>query len=145
MDFVGARQAPQPIVSSSWWFRHFISQVVSDLSRDGCEIVHIMNIPQIVPVIRARLPKARIVLHMECQWLEHLDAAVIEPRIRAADLILGCSDFIAAGVRQRFPSLAQRCRHIYNGTDIAAFAKPPGVQRKPVRPRGGVANAIAPL
>src|SRR5262249_6301207 len=118
-------------VSSWWWFRHFISDVVSDLSRDGCDIVHIVNIPQFVPVIRARLPKARIVLHMHCQWLEHLDAAVIEPRIRAADLILGCSDFIAAGVRQRFPSLAQRCRHIYNGTNIAAFAKPPGVQRKP--------------
>jgi hypothetical protein len=48
-----------------------------------------------------------------------------------ADLVLGCSDFIAAGVRWRFPSLAHRCRHSYNGADIALFARPPGVQPKP--------------
>jgi len=34
-------------------------------------------------------------------------------------------------VRRRFPSLAQRCSHIYNGTDIALFARPPGVKPKP--------------
>jgi glycosyltransferase involved in cell wall biosynthesis len=90
-----------------------------------------MNISQFVPVVRARLPKTRIVLHMECQWLEQLDAAVIERRINAADLVLGCSNFIAAGVRRRFPALAQRCGHIFNGADIALFARPPGVQPKP--------------
>lgn len=39
---------------------------------------------------------AQDVLHMECQWLEHLDAAVIEPRISAADLVLGCDSGICA-------------------------------------------------
>jgi len=43
---------------------------------------------------------------MECQWLEHLDAAVIERRINAADLVLGCSNFIAAGMLV-FPSVWQ--------------------------------------
>jgi glycosyltransferase involved in cell wall biosynthesis len=68
---------------------------------------------------------------MAAQWLERFDAAVIEPRISAADLVLGCSDFIAAGVRRRFPSLANRCRHVYNGADIALFTRPPGTQSKP--------------
>jgi glycosyltransferase involved in cell wall biosynthesis len=68
---------------------------------------------------------------MECQWLEQLDAAVIEKRINAADLVLGCSNFIAEGVRRRFPSLAQRCSHIYNGADIAVLARPAGVQPTP--------------
>jgi glycosyltransferase involved in cell wall biosynthesis len=131
IDFVGGRNGTQPLVSSSFWFRHFIGEVASELSRDGCDIVHVMNMSQFVPIIRAHLPNTRIVLHMACQWLEYLDAAVIEPRIRAADLVLGCSDFIAAGVRQRFPSLAQRCRHIYNGVNLALFAKPPGIQPKP--------------
>lgn len=130
-NLVGPRDAAQPLIGSSLWFRHFIGEVSSDLSREECDIVHIMNMSQFVPVIRARLPRARIVLHMACQWLEQLDAAVIERRLSAADLVLGCSDFIAAGVRRRFPSLAERCRHIYNGVDLARFARPPGVQPNP--------------
>jgi glycosyltransferase involved in cell wall biosynthesis len=38
-----------------------------------------------------------------------------------------------AGVRRRFPSLAHRCRHIYNGVDIELFARPPGVRPTPKR------------
>jgi glycosyltransferase involved in cell wall biosynthesis len=68
---------------------------------------------------------------MHCQWLEQLDAMVIQRRVNAADLVLGVSDFIAAGVRRRFPSLAQRCGHIYNGADMALFGRPPGVSPKP--------------
>jgi spore coat protein SA len=68
---------------------------------------------------------------MQCQWLEQIDAAVIEPRINSADLVLGCSNFIAEGVRRRFPSLAGRCHYVYNGADIAFFARPSGVQPKP--------------
>ena len=68
---------------------------------------------------------------MHCQWLEKLDAAVIERRINAANLVLGVSNFIAAGVRRRFPSLAQRCSHVYNGADIALLATPPNVRPNP--------------
>lgn len=131
IDPDGWRNRPQPLYNSSLWYRHFIGEVIADPSLQDCDIVHIMNISQFVPIVRARLPKSRIVLHMHCQWLEQLDAAVIEPRINAADLVLGVSNFIAAGVRRRFPSLAQRCSHLYNGADISLFARPPGVQPKP--------------
>jgi glycosyltransferase involved in cell wall biosynthesis len=131
LDLAGWRKGPQPLINRALWYRRFIGEVTADPSLQDCDIVHIMNISQFVPVVRARLPKTRIVLHMQAQWLEQLDAAMIERRINAADLVLGCSDFIAAGVRRRFPSLAQRCSHIYNGADIALFAKPSGVQRTP--------------
>jgi glycosyltransferase involved in cell wall biosynthesis len=132
IDRVGWRNPPPPpIFNSALWYRQFIGEVLADPSLRNCDIVHIMNISQFVPLVRAKLPKTRIVLHMECQWLEHLDAAVIERRINAADLVLGCSKFIAAGVRRRFPSFALRSRHIYNGADIALFARPPGVQPNP--------------
>lgn len=68
---------------------------------------------------------------MHCQWLEQLDARAIEQRIKAADLILGVSDFIAAGLRRRFPWLAQRCSHICNGTDVELFGRPGGVRPTP--------------
>ena len=131
VDLVCWRNAPPPIFNSALWYRQFIGEVLADPWLQDCDIVHIMNISQFVPFIRAQLPKVRIVLHMECQWLEQLDAAVIERRINAADLVLGCSNFIAAGVRRCFPSLARRCSHIYNGADIALFARPPEVQPRP--------------
>jgi glycosyltransferase involved in cell wall biosynthesis len=131
MDLVCGRNPLPPIVNSALWYRQFIGEVLADPSLQDCDIVHIMNISQYVPLVRARLPKTRIVLHMHCQWLEQLDAAAIERRINAADLVLGVSDFIAAGVRKRFPSLAQRCSHVYNGADIALFARPPSVLPKP--------------
>ena len=130
IDFNG-RIGPSPLINSSLWYRHFIGQVVADLTLQDCDIVHIMNISQFVPIIRARLPKIRIVLHMHCQWLEQLDAAIIERRIKAADLVLGVSNFIAAGVRRRFPFLAQRCSHVYNGVDIALFKRPAGWPKRP--------------
>jgi glycosyltransferase involved in cell wall biosynthesis len=128
---INGRNGPQPLINSSLWYRHFIGQVVSDPAVQDCDIVHIMNISQFVPIVRARLPKVRIVLHMHCQWLEQLDAAIIERHIEAADLVLGVSDFIAAGVRRRFPLLAQRCRHVYNGADIALFKRPPDAPQEP--------------
>jgi glycosyltransferase involved in cell wall biosynthesis len=131
IQLTGWRKEPQPFFNSWLWYRHFISKVIADLSLQRCDIVHIMNISQFVPVIRSRLPNIRIVLHMQCQWLEQLDAMVIQRRVNAADLVLGASDFIAAGVRRRFPSLGQRCGHIYNGADMALFARPPGVSPKP--------------
>jgi len=131
IEFVCWQNTSQPIFNSGLWYRQFISEVLADPPLQDCDIVHIMNIPQFVPLVRARLPRTRIVLHMHSQWLEQLDAAVIEQRINAADLVLGVSNFIAAGVRRRFPSLAHRCRYVYNGADIALFARPPGVPPKP--------------
>jgi hypothetical protein len=101
IDLAGWRSGPQPFFNSSLWYRHFIGEVIANLSLQDCDIVHIMNISQFVPLVRARLPKTRIVLHMHSQCLEQLDAVVIEPRFNAADLMLGVSNFIAAGVRRR--------------------------------------------
>jgi glycosyltransferase involved in cell wall biosynthesis len=130
IDLIGW-QGAQPIFTSGLWYRQFIGEIAADLSLQDCDVVHIINFLQFVPIIRARLSKARIVLHMHCQWLEQLDTELVEPRINAADLVLGCSNFIAEGARCRFPSLAQRCGHVYNGADIALFARPPGVHPNP--------------
>ena len=133
IDLASWRRKPQPFINSALWYRHFIGEIIADARLRDCDIVHIMNISQFAPLIRARLPKARIILHVQCQWLEQLDTAVIEQRIKATDLVLGCSDFIAAGVRHCFPSLAERCSHIYNGADLALFARPPAIQPQPKR------------
>jgi glycosyltransferase involved in cell wall biosynthesis len=43
---------------------------------------------------------------------------MIERRLRHADLIVGCSDYITNQVRARFPQHAPRCVTIYNGVEV---------------------------
>lgn len=129
--FVRQQNTPWTVLNSEWWHRQYIGKVVGDPALRDCDIIHIMNISQFVRIARSRVPRTRVVLHMHCQWLEQLDAKAIERRIKAADLILGVSDFIAAGVRRRFPELAQRCSHIYNGADPDLFRRLGGVQAIP--------------
>jgi hypothetical protein len=55
------RSPLQPIFNLALSYRKFIGEVVADPALRGCDIVHIMSIPQFLPFFRRRLPKARIV------------------------------------------------------------------------------------
>src|SRR3974377_88940 len=46
IDLVSRRNSPQSLMNSTLWYRHFIGEVISDLSRQGCDIVHIINMSQ---------------------------------------------------------------------------------------------------
>lgn len=85
-------------------------------------IVHIHNFSQLVPVIRALNPQARIVLHMHCEWLTQLDYRMIERRLAHTDLIVSPSERLTDLIRQRFPQYADRCCTVPNGVDVTAFA-----------------------
>ncbi|WP_428939004.1 glycosyltransferase family 4 protein [Fontivita pretiosa] len=126
LDRRGWRDPTRPFFSSAWCYRQFIGQVLRDLSRQArqqpLDVVHIHNFSQFVPLIRRVLPDACIVLQMHCEWLNQLDATMIQQRLEQADLVLGVSDFLAEKIRRRFPSLAHRCRHVYNGVAIERFA-----------------------
>jgi glycosyltransferase involved in cell wall biosynthesis len=98
-----------------YWLR-----VGRDIQREGLDVVHVFNYSQALPILR-RLTDAKLVLHMHCEWLSQLDARMIDRRLRHADLIVGCSEYITNKVRERFPQHAARCTTIYNGveTDLA--------------------------
>ena len=96
-----------------YWVR-----VAKDIRRSGCDVVHVANLTQAVPVIRRVNPDVRIVLHMHCEWLVQLDGRLMERRLRDVDLIVGCSEHITAPIRRRFPAHAARCRTIHNGVEI---------------------------
>jgi glycosyltransferase involved in cell wall biosynthesis len=53
---------------------------------------------------------------MQCDWLVQLDQKLIEPRLRMAHRITGCSDYVTDGIRRRFPAVADRCRTFHNAT-----------------------------
>lgn len=119
------RSAQRPFFSSSLYYLGFALQAAFDLRKQGCDIVHIHNFSQFVPLIRALNPDAKIVLHMHCEWLTQLDRARIEPRLEKADVILGCSDYITHGIQRRFPQLEDRCSSVYNGVEVETFTEGP--------------------
>jgi glycosyltransferase involved in cell wall biosynthesis len=116
------RKAKRPFFASGLNYLGHALQVARDLRAQRCDIVHIHNLSQFMPIIRAFNPDIKIVLHMHCEWLTQLDRAMIEPRLRVADLIIGCSEYITAAIRRGFPQFAGRCRTVHNGVDLNEFA-----------------------
>lgn len=109
----------RPFFASRLYYLEYIVKVSLDLRKVKCDIVHIQNLSQFVPIIRALNPDIKIVLHMHCEWLTQLDCNVILRRLRKTDLVVGCSDYITEKVRHRFPEVADRCRTVYNGVDVS--------------------------
>jgi spore coat protein SA len=85
------------------------------------DVVHLQNVSQFLPLARRLVPRASLVLHMHADWLTQLPQRSVRSRLRHADLVLGVSDYITNGIRDRFPDLAARCHTLYNGADVESF------------------------
>ena len=119
--FIFLWNVKRPLFASKLFYLTYVLQVAKDLKKEKCDIVHIHNFSQFVPIIRAFNPKIKIVLHMHCEWLTQLDLTMIENRLSQVDLIIGCSEYITEKIRLVFPQFAERCRTIYNGVDVDHF------------------------
>ncbi len=111
----------QPLFASQLYYLGFILQVANDLRKRECDIVHIHNLSQFVPVIKALNPQKKVVLHMHCEWLKQLDRKALSKRLSHADLIISPSEYISEQIRQRFPQFASRCQTVYNGVNFERF------------------------
>ncbi|MEZ4700722.1 MAG: glycosyltransferase family 4 protein [Rhodothermales bacterium] len=107
-----------PLVATSWYYKRYATEVARDIHTQGCDIVHLHNFSQFAPIIRKYNPNARIVLHMHCQWLTQLSERALARRLEDVDLVLGCSDYITDGARERFPRYAGRFATLFNGVQI---------------------------
>src|SRR5574337_618669 len=110
-----------PWFASERYYRLYIQAVANYLAENQCDIVHLINFSQWVPVIRRICPGAKIVLHMLCEWLTQLDPSMVSQRLEQADAIIGCSEFVTEKIRRRFPEHAGRCRALPNCVDITRF------------------------
>jgi glycosyltransferase involved in cell wall biosynthesis len=111
----------RPFFASCLSHLGYVLQVAIDLRKQKCDIAHVMNFSQFVPIIRALNPKIKIVLHMHCEWLTQLDRAMISQRLRKTDLVIGCSEYITTKIHDCFPQ--KRCQTIYNGVDVNYFVR----------------------
>jgi glycosyltransferase involved in cell wall biosynthesis len=86
-----------------------------------CDVVLVHNFLQFASVIKLFNPTATICLSMHCEWLTQFATAANERRLRAIDLITGCSDYITEGIKTRFPTIAARCHTVHDGVDTDRF------------------------
>ena len=94
------------------------SCAASQIAADGCDVVHVYNYSQALPFVRRASPQALIALHMQCEWLSQLARGMIGRRLKRADLVLGCSDYISGKIRARFPEYGARIGTLYNGVNV---------------------------
>jgi glycosyltransferase involved in cell wall biosynthesis len=116
--------ARRPLFASPIYYLAYAVKVAAVLRRRPCDVVHIHTFSQFAPIIRAFNPTTKIIVHMHVEWLSQLDRAMIARRLRHVDLIIGCSEYITAGIRRAFPQLADRCHTVHNGADLDRFAPP---------------------
>lgn len=121
----------KPFFSSPLYYPWYMTRLALDLKKGGFDIVHLHNFTQFIPVIRVLNPGIKIVLHMHSEWLSQLDNSIMRERIKYADLILSCSEFITARTRRAFPEAAYKCRTLYNGVDVSQFSAAPIGPEKP--------------
>jgi glycosyltransferase involved in cell wall biosynthesis len=112
-----------PASSSKWLYRAFGRQVAEDLRLRACDVIQVQHCSQYLPVIRDLNPHARIVLQLHAEWFSQNRPAILEERLRHVDLVTTVSDYITEKIRRQFPTIAARCRTMYNAVDAAEFSR----------------------
>jgi glycosyltransferase involved in cell wall biosynthesis len=121
------RRLRQPAFASQFHQFGFALLAAWRARRCGCKVIHLHNFTQFAPVMRALNPKARILLHMHCEWLSQLDARMIGRRLESVDVVIACSGHVARKALARFPEAEDKFRILYNGSDVERFVPSPRV------------------
>ncbi|MCZ6675082.1 MAG: glycosyltransferase family 4 protein [Verrucomicrobia bacterium] len=127
---LGFTNPRRPFFASHIYYPEYGIKVARDIRKEECDVVHIHNFTQYIPVIRAFNPKCRFVIHMHCEWLSQLDRAMMWRRVKKVDLILSCSEHVTDRIRQRFPVLADKCHTLFNGVDLEQFNSTSRLERE---------------
>lgn len=115
---ISSRSGPDHSVSGAWHHWGYAREVAKRIRSLRSDVVHVMNYSQFIPVIRRYNPTVRIVLHMHCEWLTQFTRAIIEPRLRQTDLIIGCSEYITKTICDAYPKFAGNLVTVPNSTDV---------------------------
>lgn len=101
-----------------WHHRGYAIEVARRVRRLKCDVVHVMNYSQFIPVLRKLNPKVKLSLHMQCDWLTQLDASLVRRRLNQLDVVVGCSEYITRTISGKFPESAHRCVTVPNAADV---------------------------
>lgn len=133
LQIATGRLAAQPYSSTRLYYRGWFTRVAAALRRAAPDVVHLPVQLQFGPLLRATLPRARLVLHMHQDELAQLGGRQLEHDLAAFDAVVTVSDFVTRRARARFPQLAGRIHTIGNGVDVGRFRPRAVAQDTPPR------------
>lgn len=110
-------------ITADWAYPNFVRDVAMDLRKENCDVIHIQNFSQYVPVIRAFNPRAKIIYQQHAPWFSQHDRRRLARRFQDVDLFAGVSNYLADAARRNFSMLADHLATIYNGIDPEDFAR----------------------
>ncbi len=113
----------RPDFSSVYYNLGYIFWVSLHLRKQKCDIIHVHQFSQYVPILRLFNPKSKIVLHMHSEWLTQLDQDLMYKRMVKTDLIVGSSNYISELIEKKFPEFTGKVKTIYNGVHHKEFRK----------------------
>ena len=100
-----------------WYYYLFYTLAIAwRIRKDRPDVVVVTNFSQFVPIIK-RLTRRPVILRMHCDWMEELPHRMVERRLKNVEAVVGCCEFVASGIRRRFPEIKNRCSVVYNGSN----------------------------
>ncbi len=114
----GRQDIRQPDFVQADYYRDYITRIVGDMRGQDFDIGHVSHFIQFTSLIKKSDPRAKTVLHMQCDWLSGLDPVMIRRRLRDVDLILGCSDYITESIRVPTPKSGSAARRFITGPTL---------------------------
>ncbi|MCA9251126.1 MAG: glycosyltransferase family 4 protein [Phycisphaerales bacterium] len=117
--------ARKPFFASRLYYRSYIAQVAASLKAHPVDVVHIHNFAQYASIIRRAVPKAKICVHMHCEWLSQLDEGLVARCLAAVDAVFACSQYLVDRIIQKHPSAGHKCFCVHNGVNAEAFSPSP--------------------
>ena len=116
-------QTSSPISSSPWQFPDFGRHVAIALQQQKCDVIYLQHCLSYAPVIRARNPRSKIVLHLHAEWFSQNKPARLQRWLRHVDLVTTVSHYITEKTKRDFPAIADRCETTYNGIEAEDFVR----------------------
>lgn len=113
----------QRAITAAWSYPSFVRKIARDLRKERCDIIHIQNFSQYVPVIRSFNPQAKIIYQQHAQLFSQHNSRCLAKRFQKADLFATVSEYLTSTARLQFPMLADRLATIYNGIDPDEFSR----------------------
>lgn len=110
-----------PLSTSRFLGAGYLHEVARDLAREHFDVVHVQHCTQFLPALRDAAPDATLVLHAHAHWLPQSPAPLLARRLRVADQVVACSDFVRDHCVAYVPEIRGRCTTVYNGVDTDAF------------------------
>ncbi|MCP1356605.1 glycosyltransferase family 4 protein [Aneurinibacillus migulanus] len=101
----------------------YLKGVISYLSENSFDIIHIFNRPRIIAPIRQVAPNARIILSMHNDMFlpEKIDPVEAPTAIEQVERIITVSNYVGRTIVDLYPQAADKVKTIYSGVDVKRY------------------------